>query len=157
MTQPQRWQFDSDAAYKKAISAKDSTKVRFRQSLREVAVLKTSQYFGELALLQNDVRAATVTAGSNEVVVVQIPRECFTKVGGPKGFVGNVPLLSPPPSLSFLHPFGGRTTFLSFYISFFSFFAAVVNSKMPFLSIRKMNACRHEKVHSSHVSGGKGG
>jgi CRP-like cAMP-binding protein len=74
-----------DQTSENSTNTSGSTKapVRFRQSTRQVAVLKSGQYFGERALLQNDVRAATVSASSSQVVAVKIPRETFTKYIAP--------------------------------------------------------------------------
>lgn len=49
----------------------------------DVGTLSTSQYFGEIALILNKPRAATVKASSDSLEVVKIGRERFERVLGP--------------------------------------------------------------------------
>ena len=45
--------------------------------------LKTGDYFGELALLSGDPRAATVTAVSDNVKLLCLDRKAFSRLLGP--------------------------------------------------------------------------
>ncbi|XP_063719299.1 cAMP-dependent protein kinase type I-alpha regulatory subunit-like [Symsagittifera roscoffensis] len=49
----------------------------------DVGTLSTSQYFGEIALILNKPRAATVKASSDSLEVVKISKERFERVLGP--------------------------------------------------------------------------